>query len=224
MSPPALALFDCDGTLLDGQHAVIEAMGAAWKRHGLGPIDPEAVRGIIGLNLHEGIAQLVPDRAADRVDDLVTAYRDAYVALRRERGTLDVMYEGMDDVLQTLGSRGVLLGVATGKSRRGLDAALAAHGLAERFVTLHTSDSVAHGKPHPQMVLEAMAETGAPADRTVMIGDTRFDMQMADAAGVGAIGVAWGYHPPDSLRAAGAHVVVGEPARLLDAIVGRLGA
>lgn len=223
MADLSLAIFDCDGTLLDGQHTVIEAMDEAWNRHGLGPVDPLAVRQVIGLNLRQGIARLVPDHAAGLVDDLVAAYSGAYVALRDEKGVVDAMYNGMAEVLDTLDAQGILLGIATGKSRRGLESALAAHGIADRFVTLQTPD-VAKGKPHPDMIERAMSAAGVTPDRTVMIGDTSFDMEMARAAGVGALGVAWGYHPPDSLMLAGAHTIVDHPASLSAAIVDRIGA
>ena len=98
-----------------------------------------------------------------------------------------------------------------------LDLTLVGHGLMDRFVTLQTAD-VAHGKPHPDMMLRAMAETGAEVSRSVMIGDTTYDMEMAVNAGTMAIGVAWGYHETVELQAAGAHVVVTSYGELKDVL------
>jgi phosphoglycolate phosphatase len=107
------------------------------------------------------------------------------------------------------------LAVATGKSRRGLDATLARHGLEGRFMALKTADD-GPGKPNPHMLLDAMAETGVTPDSTVMIGDTVFDIEMASNAQVRSIGVSWGYHDPDELRAAGAAGVIDEFGELAD--------
>jgi phosphoglycolate phosphatase len=222
MSELALAIFDCDGTLLDGQHTVIAAMGRAFDEHGLGPVAAEDVRGIIGLNLREAITHLLPAPARHLADQVTAAYSAHYGMLREKHGAVDAMYDGIDAVLDSLEARQVLLGIATGKSRRGLDSALAAHGIADRFVTLQTPDT-AKGKPDPDMILRALAETGVAADRAVMVGDTSFDMQMAKAAGVTAIGVSWGYHPVDALKLAGADVVVDDGAGLSRALIDRLG-
>lgn len=222
MSDLALALFDCDGTLLDGQHTVIEAMGRAFAEHGLGPVEAVHVRQIIGLNLREGIKRLLPAGAGHLTDEVTSAYSAYYTLLRDEHGAVDAMYDGIDAVLEALEARQILLGIATGKSRRGLDSALAAHGIAHRFVTLQTPDT-ARGKPDPEMILNALAQTGVAANRAAMIGDTSFDMQMARAAGVGAIGVAWGYHPPDALRMAGAEVIVDDAPALGRILIERLG-
>jgi phosphoglycolate phosphatase len=101
----------------------------------------------------------------------------------------------------------IVLGIATGKARRGIDRLFEREGWADRFLTVQTADNHP-SKPHPAMVRAAMAETGVGPARTVMVGDTTFDVEMALAAGVGALGVAWGYHPPEELREAGAHGVV----------------
>lgn len=114
------------------------------------------------------------------------------------------LYPGAREAIAAIASApDTLLGIVTGKSRRGVDAILALHGLAPFFSIIRTADD-SPSKPHPGMVLEAMAETGADPAATVVIGDTTFDMEMARAAGARAIGVAWGYHPPAALAAAGA--------------------
>jgi phosphoglycolate phosphatase len=126
----------------------------------------------------------------------------------RQSGTMDdePLFEGIPEALDVLEAEGWLFGVATGKSDRGLTHILAAHGLTHRFLTLQTADRHP-SKPHPSMIEQAMADVGAAPETTVMIGDTSYDMLMARAAGTRALGVAWGYHPPAELHAAGAHAV-----------------
>lgn len=220
--PLRLAVFDCDGTLLDGQHTVITAMRAAFQPHGPDLPADEAVRAIIGLNLVEGIERLIGGRPG--LDPLAIAegYRAAYRTQREVHGAVDPMYHGIADTLDALEAAGVLLAVATGKTRRGLDSALAAHGIADRFVSLQTGDQPP-GKPHPAMLERALAETGVEAAQAVMIGDTTYDMLMARSAGVQAIGVAWGYHPVDALRQAGAQAIVANPVELAAVALARLG-
>ncbi len=123
------------------------------------------------------------------------------------------LFDGIADLLGGLRQAGWLLGIATGMSDRGLTHCLAAHGLTDHFVTLQTADRHP-SKPHPAMLEAALAEAGAEPAQAVMIGDTAFDMQMARDAGVGALGVDWGYHEPDELRAAGARFVAATPGGL----------
>jgi phosphoglycolate phosphatase len=131
----------------------------------------------------------------------------------RGAGTVhEPLFDGIAELVERLDADGWLLGVATGKSDRGLSLCLSHHGLLKRFVTLQTADRHP-SKPHPSMILQAMADAGAVAETTVMIGDTSFDMEMAVNAGTRALGVAWGYHPPEELMDAGAaRVAVDAPA------------
>jgi phosphoglycolate phosphatase len=202
-----LAVFDCDGTLVDSVHGIVACMAAAHAAEGLAPPTAAAVRRVIGLPLIECMAHLLPDHSADRHRRLTAAYKEAFFMLRQRPDHDEPLFAGAVAVLDRLAADGVLLGIATGKARRGLLAVLERHNLSGRFVTLQTSDS-GPGKPHPAMLERAMAETGVAARDTVMIGDTSFDMLMARSAGVRAIGVAWGYHPVEELRAAGAHAVI----------------
>ena len=138
----------------------------------------------------------------------------------RASGELDdePLFDGVAELIALLADAGWLLGVATGKSDRGLAHVLAAHGLTERFVTLQTADRHP-SKPHPAMIEAAMTEAGASPATTVMIGDTSYDMLMAGAAGARALGVGWGYHPPEELTAAGAYAVAataGDLPRLMN--------
>ncbi len=209
MSEPPLRLvvFDCDGTLVDSQHTILAAMTAAWRVLGLPDPDPEAVRRIVGLPLEVSIARLVPDQPQAGVARLADAYRHAFFELHARPDLDEPLFPGALEALEALDAAGILLGVATGKGRRGLEATLGRHGLTGRFATLQTGDR-ARGKPDPEMLLNAMAETGAGATHTVMVGDTAYDMQMAANAGVRAVGVSWGYHGRDELVAAGAAAII----------------
>jgi phosphoglycolate phosphatase len=136
----------------------------------------------------------------------------------RGRGLVEEpLYQGIADLIDVLDGYGWLLGVATGKSDRGLALCLDHHGLSQRFVTLQTADRHP-SKPHPSMIETAMAEAGAAPETTVMIGDTSFDMAMARAAGVVAIGVAWGYHPREELIAAGADYIAEHPSDIVSMV------
>jgi len=209
-----LALFDCDGTLVDSQANICQSMEEAFRAGGLVAPGREAIRRIIGLSLVDAVAALSPDLDEERHRALAEDYKASFFALR-ESGAMneEPLFEGMIGALDTLASTGWLFGVATGKSDRGLARILAHHGIAERFVTLQTADRHP-SKPHPSMIELAMAEAGASPETTVMIGDTSYDMLMARAAGTRALGVAWGYHPPEELFAAGAHVVATTVASL----------
>ena len=205
--PPRLAVFDCDGTLVDSQHSIVAAMATAFEAHGYARPRPDDVRRIVGLLLVDGIARLLPDAGRDAHVALTQSYKDAFFALRQAGDVHELLYPGAVECLDSLEDGGWLLGVATGKARRGVVASLGPHGLFERFVTVQTSDNPP-GKPHPEMLFRAMAEAGTEARDTVMVGDTTYDISMARNAGTMALGVAWGYHETDELRAAGAHMIV----------------
>lgn len=207
-APLRLALFDCDGTLVDSQQSIIAAMREAWRAHDLPEPEPEAVRRVVGLTLETAIARLRPDSTPEEAAVLVERYRSAFFRQRQSGDVDEPLYEGCVAALDALDADGMLLGVATGKSRRGLRAVLERHGLLPRFVTTQTADD-GPGKPNPHMVDRAIAETGVEPADVVMIGDTVFDIEMARAAGVASIGVAWGYHPADELAEAGADEIAG---------------
>lgn len=210
-----LAVFDCDGTLVDGQADVCAAMDTAFAAAGLVAPDRHLTRRMVGLSLPEAMRKLLPNGEPEQHEALAAHYRDAYRA-RRSAGMIDEpLFEGIAVLLAKLATAGWLLGVATGKSDRGLAHCLAAHGISGHFVTLQTADRHP-SKPHPAMLQAAMAAVGAAPADTAMIGDTAYDIAMARAAGVRAIGVAWGYHPPEELTAAGAHAVADDAATLFD--------
>ena len=208
-----LVVFDCDGTLVDSQHSICAAMTRAFEEAKLTPPDRPAILSVVGLSLPHAMARLLPDAESDFHDYLAERYKLAFQALRRAEGVQEPLYPGIADLLVALDESGWLLGVATGKSDRGLDLCLTHHGVRDRFVTLQTADRHP-SKPHPSMLLTAIAEAGAAPATTLMIGDTSFDIDMAAAAGVRAIGVGWGYHPPDMLIAAGAHAIAMDSAEL----------
>lgn len=219
-----LAVFDCDGTLVDSLHGIVAAVEAASAVIGIAPPARAGVRRIVGLSLGEGIMRLFPDLGADAHAELTLRYKEAFAAMRRDTDLPEPLYPGILDLLDRLGRENYLLGVATGKSLRGLQATLSRHGLEDRFVTLQTAD-FGPGKPHPAMLERAMAESGAAPEQTVMIGDTSFDMEMARGAGAFAVGVGWGYHELEDLESSGAHHVVMEcesiPAALDGFFAGR---
>lgn len=211
--PLRLAVFDCDGTLVDSQHGIIAAMERAWRGLALVPPPAAAVRRSVGLPLGDAVAALAPDQDAAVHAALTEGYRDAYRQMHGGALLDEPLYPGAIEALDALEAAGMLLGIATGKGRTGLEMVLDRHGLGGRFVTLQTSDR-APGKPNPDMLYRAMEEAGAGPRDTVMIGDTSFDMIMAKRAAVAAVGVSWGYHPTDELRAAGADAIIEDYASL----------
>ena len=201
-----LAVFDCDGTLADGQAAISRSMERAFASCGLACPPRHEVLRIVGLSLPVAIRRLVPDAGEDAHGALVVAYKEAFFQARTSGEHSEPLFDGIDALVRSLHGGGCTLGIATGKSDRGLKGLLAAHGLADFFATLQTADRHP-SKPHPAMLEAALFAAGVAPGDAVMIGDTVFDMDMARAAGVRAIGVDWGYHTADELHAAGAERV-----------------
>lgn len=210
-----LILFDVDGTLADSQGAITSAMAAAFAGAGLPSPSRAEILSIVGLSLPLAMAELAGEQPADVQAVLVEGYKSAYKSARLAAGAgHSPLYPGAAEVLAELNAvPEYLLGVATGKSQRGLDALIEAHEL-RYFVTRQCADHHP-SKPHPSMVLRAMAETGVRPEDTVMIGDTSFDIDMGRAAGVRTIAVDWGFHPAERLGAD--HIIksFGELAPLL---------
>ena len=201
-----LALFDCDGTLVDSQHSICAAMTRAFDAVKLPPPDRPTILSIVGLSLPHAMAKLLPEADDQFHHHVADQYRNAFRAMRTEGDVSEPLYDGIGALIDRLSTDGWLLGVATGKSDRGLALCLTQHGILDRFVTLQTADRHP-SKPHTAMLMAAMAEAGATPETTVMIGDTTYDIDMAVTAGVRAIGVNWGYHSPEDLMAAGAVAV-----------------
>lgn len=208
-----LAVFDCDGTLVDGQASICRAMEEAFAEAALPAPDRHQIRRMVGLSLPQAVLRLVPDIDENTRRDVVDAYKRAFRA-QREAGELSQpLFAGIAEVIDALHGAGWQLAVATGMSRRGLDHCLATHGLTRQFVSLQTADDHP-SKPDPSMLEAALFEADVEADHAVMIGDTAYDIQMACNAGVRAIGVDWGYHALDELLTAGAEFVATSPAEL----------
>lgn len=209
-----LAVFDCDGTLIDSQINICVAIEDAFARSGIAAPTRTQIRRIVGLSLVEAVAVLLPDADSDLHAHVAADYKRAFHVLRANGQVDEPLFEGIAEVLASLVDDGWLLGVATGKSDRGLALALDHHGLTGHFVTLQTADRHP-SKPHPSMVETAMADAGAAPATTVVIGDTSFDIAMALNAGSRAVGVAWGYHDTADLVRAGAHAIARRPADLI---------
>ncbi|PTV95711.1 phosphoglycolate phosphatase [Rhodobacter aestuarii] len=211
-----LALFDVDGTLSDSQAHILAAMTQSFNGQGLPVPTREKVLSIVGLSLPIAIAQLAPEQDDTTQAALVEGYKQSYFTGRAASPA--PLYPGAKECCLRLAEReDMLLGMATGKSRRGVEALIAHHGLEGLFVTQQVADDNP-SKPHPGMVLAALREAGVEPADAVMIGDTTYDVEMAQAAGVKAIGVSWGYHPVEDLVAAGAAQIVTSFAELETAI------
>ncbi len=213
-------VFDCDGTLVDSQFMIIDAMHKAFGIEGLLPPPDAAIRRVVGLALAEAVAVLAPQLDMAQVLRLSEHYKQAFRSAR-EAGGREPLYPHARDIVVALADAGYVLGVATGKSRRGLVAVLEHNDLSRYFDSLQTADD-APGKPHPAMLHQAMAAVGASPAQTLMVGDTSYDMAMARAAGSLGLGVSWGYHAPDELMTAGASAVIDGFLDLPDVAAGLL--
>lgn len=213
-----LALFDCDGTLVDSQANICMAMEHAFDDAGLASPPRSDIRRIVGLSLLEIMRKLLPD-ANDAVHrEMVERYRASYLTLRSSGLEHEPLYDGIAGVLDKLQKDGWMLGVATGKSDRGLERCLNYHGIRDMFATLQTADRHP-SKPSPSMVYQAMADANADPKSTIMIGDTVYDILMGKAAGCRTIGVSWGYHPVAEMRDSGADLI----AETMDELMAMLG-
>ena len=203
-----LIVFDCDGTLVDSQHHIVEAMTSAFAANDLSPPHRAQLVRHIGLSVAEAMTALAGTRDTELIERLAKSYRAAVSQMRQKLAWPDPMFPGAREAIASLSEHGgISLGLATGKSRRGVYLFLEREGLRHAFATVQTADD-APSKPHPEMLAQAMAAVGATAHETVMVGDTSYDMAMARAAGVRGIGVGWGYHGTDELTKAGASDVV----------------
>lgn len=187
---------------------IVAAMHSAYAFHGIEPPPRERLLAIVGLSLPNAFARLAAGDAAFPIESFIEQYKAAFFRLRQAEQHLEPLFPGAREAIDALAGRDdIVLGIATGKSQRGVRAVLSRHGLLDRFVTIQTADD-APSKPDPGMVLNAMGEVGAAPENTIVVGDTAFDVSMARAAGAQAIGVAWGYHERAELVAAGAPVVI----------------
>lgn len=191
-----LIVFDWDGTLMDSAALIVDSVQAAARDIGLEPPSDERARHIIGLGLVDAMRYALPDLGPDHYDQLVDRYRHHYLSRDHQL----VLFDGIRELIAELAAGDHVLGVATGKSRRGLERALDGSGLRPHFHATRCADEC-HSKPHPQMLEELMAEFGIAPDATLMIGDTTHDLQMARNAGTAALAVSYGAHPRGMLEA-----------------------
>lgn len=211
-----LIIFDLDGTLIDSEAIILGAQIEAFARCGLPHPGRAAGLGVVGLTLDIALMQLA---GLDRPDPMLTeTYKLVFNAMRvqaeSDPALAEPLYPGVAEMLERLAARpGLQLGIATGKSRRGLDYIVARHGWGSLFSTFQSADD-APSKPHPAMILQAMAETSAAPSRTAMVGDSSFDIEMALAAGVLPVAVSWGFQPVERLVALGARHVLTDCADL----------
>jgi len=191
-----LLVFDWDGTLIDSIGHIVAAMQAAIRDAGLPPRSEREIRDIIGLGIREATARLFPGLDGPELRQaLGSAYRRRYYA----GGDDSQLLPGVAGALERLAESGYVLAVATGKSRQGLDRALARTGLGHRFRATRCADE-GRSKPHPDMLEHLLGVTGTPAGAALMVGDSEHDLRMARSAGVGAVGVCSGAHGESVLR------------------------
>ncbi|MEM8626617.1 MAG: HAD-IA family hydrolase [Pseudomonadota bacterium] len=199
-----LIIFDCDGTLVDSQHAIIAAAEDACAAAQLTWPGRDAMLRTVGLSLEEAAIWLFPTAREPDRRNFVTAYKQHFAAQRTAASgaaTGELLYDGIAPLLRTLAAQPrTMLGMATGKSRRGVQSVLHTFGLEGIFQTIQTADTN-RSKPHTEMLFAACNECGVEPADAIMVGDTTYDLTMAAAAGMPAIGVSWGYHAVDELAA-----------------------
>lgn len=213
-TPLRLALFDCDGTLVDSAFAIQRAMIMVFQQFSYSEPSLDETKSVIGLSLDLAIAHLLKRPVDDEIWAMVAAYKENYRKIRSDVFSAEPLFPGVLDMLSTLEKDDTtLLGVVTAKSRMGIDRICEAYKL-HCFITIKTADDCP-SKPNPAMVIESCKQTGVFPESTYVIGDSIYDMQMAKLAKAKAVGVSWGYHMPDALRAAGADFIAREPKDLL---------
>ncbi len=211
-----LIIFDLDGTLINSEAIILGAQYETFARCGRVHPGREAGLGVIGLTLDIALMRVAGLTEPD--DVLTQTYREVFNGMRQRAETdpalAEPLFPGVVELLAGLSQRpATVLGIATGKSRRGADYIIERHGWRDLFATTQTADDAA-SKPHPEMILRAMRETGARPEATLMIGDSNFDMEMAVAAGVAPVAVSWGFQSVPALKAAGAAHVIEDWAAL----------
>lgn len=193
--PFDLLVFDWDGTLMDSEARIVACIQAAFDDVGEMPPSDAAARDIIGLGLDEAMAVLWPDADTGERQVVASRYRHHFLVAN---DTPSVLFPGAREAVEAVAARNFLLAVATGKSRRGLEESLEESGLRAFFHATRCADET-HSKPHPAMLEQLMDELGVEPPRTLMIGDTEYDMQLASNAGTAALAVAYGNHASERL-------------------------
>jgi phosphoglycolate phosphatase len=196
MSEFQLIVFDWDGTLMDSTPHIVNCMQRAISELDLPPLSDEAISHIIGLGLNEAVETLYPGSSPALVQTLANKYREIWLSLPTETP----LFDNARELISKLNNLGLFVGVATGKSRRGLDKVLKATELEQAFIATRCADEC-HSKPHPQMLQEIMDFVAVPPANTLMIGDTEFDLMMAHNAGAHSLAITHGAHPQARLEA-----------------------
>ncbi|MEQ1651987.1 MAG: HAD-IA family hydrolase [Hyphomicrobium sp.] len=213
-----LVIFDCDGTIVDSQAGIVLSMNHAFKSLHMTPPTRAATLSVVGLSLPEAFSVLAPEAEYETRRDLAERYKNAFRELDHDPSDSEGLFPSCKEIIAQLAARDdIILGIATGKSRRGVDRLIDSEGWHGIFSTIQTADEHP-SKPHPSMIHTAMRETGVDPAATIMVGDTTYDVLMARAAKVGALGVTWGYHHKDELEEAGAHLIIDD----YDALPGAL--
>lgn len=213
-----LAAFDLDGTLLDSAPTIVERVIACWEACGFPPPDPVRARRIIGLPWKESVLALLPDAGPAEFERIRAYYDDVREGRRAAPPISETLFDGARETLEYLHERGYTLAIVTSRSSDRLAELLRDREIDELFFALKTAD-MGPAKPDPFLLRAAMAEAGASGATTAMIGDTTFDIEMAVGAGTTALGVRWGVHEVEELRAAGAHRVVDSFREVREAVV-----
>lgn len=203
MKPLRMIVFDWDGTLMDSTGHIVSCMRQAITKLDLAPLADDKISHIIGLGLHEAVQTLYPDGNAALWSSLADCYRQTWLSSPEETP----LFDNARELLNSLAEQEIMLGVATGKSRRGLDKVLKATGLGDVFVATRCADEC-HSKPHPQMLMELMDFTGTNGHDVIMIGDTEFDLMMAKNAGAHSLGITHGAHEEAKLLACDPQAIV----------------
>jgi phosphoglycolate phosphatase len=202
-----LAVWDVDGTLVDSRASILRALQEGAVAVGLTPPDYDEARHIVGLSLLEAVQTLRPEISLEHAEAYAHQYKQSFIRFHTEEGFHEPLYDGAESCLRRLKAEGWRLGMATGKSRRGIERNEDFFGWQGLFDATFCGDD-GPSKPHPFMIERNMEVVGARPHETIMIGDTGHDIGMARAAGVYAIGVSWGFHTVAELEAAGAHDIV----------------
>ena len=211
-----LIVFDCDGTLVDSQQAIVSATSEAFGEAGVAVPPREDILSAVGLPIEVAMRRNAPEADDTQIDKILALYQTAHIRLSQQSDRGQVLFDGMKEIIEMLGAEPYTqLGIVTMKSRRGLNRVVDAYAIREYFASLKSADD-GPGKPAPDLLLDAMAECDVTAAQTVMIGDTSFDMIMAKAANAYAIGVGWGYQSVEEVLEAGADALVDQPAQLVE--------
>ena len=213
-----LVIFDADGTLVDSEAIIHKAMQLTFDQFGLPHPTHDQVLSAIGLTLNLVFAKLLARPVDDEIESMCSFYKSTSYEMAKDPANHAVMYEGISEVLNKLSQEPeTLLGIATGKSSRGLNSMINIHNLSDKLIAWRSADDCP-SKPHPAMILEICDIAGISPQQTVMVGDASFDMEMAVNAGAKALGVSWGYQPVSTLNKTGADMIVDNPSQIPDAI------